>query len=418
MAGPSRFAVISVTLIAVIYQFVLKTLLWDTLGYGRSITAISAFNARCEKIEGLGLEGCEDMWLHEPSGMLYMACSDSKSRTEWLPSLDYLNASARGLTDHMAIIDTRGSGSVGSRLQWLSPENFPGINGDATLNLHGFDVRVDPSSNTLRMLLINHRPPLDHLTNIHFDANSVGANSTIELFETKASSSTMYHVRTYVNKVIDTPNRVAWVDDYAFVFTNDHSKKTGLRRGLDTFIGGGNVGYCNDKGCHIAQDSGFNLPNGLVRGQDGLIYVPSSINGDIQVFSLTPNHHLEKATTIQLPYPIDNLSVDKNGDIFAATFPQTHIFLKSSKAPFEIDPPTSVFRIRKGGNDFGTLNTAGLETGKAILERGNVSYSTEKILEDDGSVLPGSTIAVHDAKTGRIYLGGAVAPYISICETR
>jgi hypothetical protein len=26
------------------------------------------------------------MWLHEPTGALYIACSDSQSRTQWLPA--------------------------------------------------------------------------------------------------------------------------------------------------------------------------------------------------------------------------------------------------------------------------------------------------------------------------------------------
>lgn len=45
-------------------------------------------------------------------------------------------------------------------------------------------------------------------------------------------------------------------------------------------------------------------------------------------------------------------------------------------------------------------------------------WDVETILEDDGSVVGGASIAVHDAKTGRIFTGGAVAPFISICERR
>jgi hypothetical protein len=75
-----------VLLIAVLYQFTLKNLIFTTLGYGRVLKPLTSFGAHCGKVEGLGLEACEDMWLHEPSGMLYMACSNSLSRVEWLPS--------------------------------------------------------------------------------------------------------------------------------------------------------------------------------------------------------------------------------------------------------------------------------------------------------------------------------------------
>jgi arylesterase/paraoxonase len=173
-----------------------------------------------------------------------MACSDSQSRTQWLPafvnlpfsnypatnnnSVGSLNASARGLTDRIAFLDTRGPGRLASRVKWLSVENFSGINGDGTLNLHGFDVRGDRNTDTLRIILINHRPPVDPVTGEALDATMLGANSTIEQFQTKVGSETMRHVRTYVNPLIQTPNRVAWVSDHSFLFTNDHSNKVGF----------------------------------------------------------------------------------------------------------------------------------------------------------------------------------------------
>jgi arylesterase/paraoxonase len=82
----SKLAVFLVVLIAILYQFIFKSLIFDTLGYGRSISAISAFNVKCKKIDQLGLEACEDMWLDDRSGYLYMACSDSETKTQWLPA--------------------------------------------------------------------------------------------------------------------------------------------------------------------------------------------------------------------------------------------------------------------------------------------------------------------------------------------
>lgn len=83
----SKVAIIGVVVLAVIYQFVFKALIFTTLGYGRSLESLDSFSdVRCEKVEELGLEGCEDMWLHQPTGFLYMACSDSDSRTQWLPT--------------------------------------------------------------------------------------------------------------------------------------------------------------------------------------------------------------------------------------------------------------------------------------------------------------------------------------------
>jgi arylesterase / paraoxonase len=107
-------------------------------------------------------------------------------------------------------------------------ENFSGIKGDGTMNLHGFDIRHDKNTDVLHILLINHRPPIDLEHGEPLDATIIGANSTIEHFRTEVDSDSMRHVRTYANALIQTPNRVAWATDDSFVFTNDHSVKVGF----------------------------------------------------------------------------------------------------------------------------------------------------------------------------------------------
>jgi hypothetical protein len=83
----SKVAIVGVVIIAAFYQFFFKPIVFDIFGYGRKVSSIQDFNhLKCEKIDELGLEGCEDMWLHEPTGYLYMACSDSQSRTQWVPA--------------------------------------------------------------------------------------------------------------------------------------------------------------------------------------------------------------------------------------------------------------------------------------------------------------------------------------------
>lgn len=142
--------------------------------------------------------------------------------------IHHFNASGRGLTDGIAVLDTRGPGRLASRLKWLSMPHFSGINGDGTLNLHGLSIRADPHTDVLHILLNNHRPPLDPRTGAPLDAAQVGANSTLEHFETRVGSAQMRHVRTYTDPLIATPNRVAWLSEDAFVFTNSHSGKVGF----------------------------------------------------------------------------------------------------------------------------------------------------------------------------------------------
>lgn len=84
----SKASIVGVALVGILYQFIFKSIVFDVLGVARKVDSIKAYShVRCEKIDKLGLEGCEDMWMHEKTGYLYMACSDTKSRQEWLPAL-------------------------------------------------------------------------------------------------------------------------------------------------------------------------------------------------------------------------------------------------------------------------------------------------------------------------------------------
>lgn len=160
--------------------------------------------------------------------------------------------------------------------------------------------------------------------------------------------------------------------------------------------------------------SGQKFPNGLVGDSNGLIYVPSSMLGGIDVYQPQPNGDLTKIDYINLYYGIDNLSVDSNGDIFAAVFPDPLRFFKSATDPYnpDIRPASAGLRISK--------TSSGYEVSKAI--------------EDGlGEVLPGSTTIVHDAKTGRLFMSGTsdvmylycnqlltvigiFSPFITVCD--
>ena len=131
----------------------------------------------------------------------------------------------------------------------------------------------------------------------------------------------------------------------------------------------------------------FNYPNGLKRGSDGLIYVPSSFLGKIWVLKLEPDKTLTKTTEITShAMPVDNLNLDKNGDLWGAGFPDIQGFVAAARIPYKLDGVSAVWRIRKVGDK---------------------EYVTEKIVEDrSAKVVGGATVAVHDVQTGRIFTGG------------
>lgn len=158
---------------------------------------------------------------------------------------------------------------------------------------------------------------------------------------------------------------------------------------LSPILQTGNVVFCPTKvsaPCKIVS-TGHSYPNGLIYSHfDQKIYVPSSAQGGITVYRSHANGSLELTQEIYLPYAIDNLSEDQNGDIWAAVIPDGLEFFRHAKDPSHRVPPSSVFKlVRTDGGRF----------------------VAEKVLEDrDGALLPGTTTVVHDVSTGRLFLSG------------
>jgi hypothetical protein len=195
------------------------------------------------------------------------------------------------------------------------------------------------------------------------------------------------------------------------------------RKNLDFVIGGGNVAFCNVNGdCHTAVSgdepdeqlsSSINpqplykeyldkalsflpktklkLPNGLTRGFDNLIYVPSSLDGQIRVYALDSDNLLQQIDSIHTGIPLDNLSPDARGDLYVAAFPNILAMIKGLADPRNLDVPSTILRIRK------TVD----------VERKKVDYRVEKVVEDrEGKIISGATTVRHDVKTGKLWIGG------------
>lgn len=175
-------------------------------------------------------------------------------------------------------------------------------------------------------------------------------------------------------------------------------------------MGGGSIGYCDEKSCKIAKDTKLTSPNGIVRGHDGFIYTPSAVNGVVKVLSLDDQQGLTEVGSFKISMPVDNLSVDKHGHMLAAGFPQVYKLFRDAKDPFGVQAPSAIYVLQRKERT-GLAAIAGNE-----WNEGDIMVT--KIMEDDGAVLSGFSIAVHDAETGQVFLGGPLTPFITICETR
>lgn len=153
--------------------------------------------------------------LHQPSGQLFLACSEPERRTLWLPSDLRLNATGAS-QDYIATYDTKTSE--------IRKLKFAGVDDDFGFSSHGMDIvpsALDPSE--LFVYLINHRPPKG------VDARLSGADSVVEIFKHKLGDTKLTHVSTVASPLMIAPNDLVGSDDgNNFYFTNDHGQKLGI----------------------------------------------------------------------------------------------------------------------------------------------------------------------------------------------
>ncbi|KAL0936457.1 serum paraoxonase arylesterase [Colletotrichum truncatum] len=392
-------SVLFAVVIAVGLQLMLKDPIKLAFGLGKTIQPLSDFPYDCRRIEDPRLQACEDMWLSESTRQLFLACSDSLARQRWMPNAHQFNVSGRSTRDAIVALDIDKPKGDAFEYRTLSTPGFTGTAGDGLLQLVGFTGIDAPNGDRVELLVVNNRPPIDPATGEVLDEAHEGANSTIEVFETGPLATGLKHIRTLANANISSPNRIAALSSTSFYFTNNSGdKKRGLGFFLSGFMGHGDVAYCSASGCKRVYTN-LKVPNGLVRGLDGLIYVPSALFGGVKVFRVRPdNNGLVWVADIPVPYGIDNLSVDSKGDLYAAVFPRGAEILQSFEDPFNARPKSAAVRIHKDSEG---------------------AYTWEKIIEDgEGEVLPGTTTVVHDAKTGRLFFSGVVSPFIAVCEPK
>ena len=129
-------------------------------------------------------------------------------------------------------IDEPGTDGLHGLYELELSSNFPG-----DLNLHGFDAKR--VGDNVRFWFINHKPFANQTTGELLDAGTLGANSTVEVFDLASDSTTLSHVKTIASDAIITPNNLAVdAEGIGFVVSNDHSEKApGALRELKTMFG-------------------------------------------------------------------------------------------------------------------------------------------------------------------------------------
>lgn len=146
-----------------------------------------------------------------------------------VPRWGKFNASGRraGGSQLIALdIDSPGADGL-FNMRAIKLTGYEGAWGDDTFDSVGFDAEI-VNAETLRFFLVNHRPPVDD--NNVIEAEHLGMNSTVEVFEMTRGQNEMRHVRTVSSPAVFAANHPAALGGGAFVVSNDHGVKVGWVR--------------------------------------------------------------------------------------------------------------------------------------------------------------------------------------------
>lgn len=270
-------------------------------------------------------------------------------------STDAWDAPNRSVDEHLVVIDTRAEGGFSTRTTKVKLANFPGLFGEGSFTSHGFGVWQDPSdANKIRLFLVNHRPSIDYANGgVYLDNAKVGANSTIEIFETILGSDVAEHVRTYVHPLIRTPNDVEPAGPDSFYVSNDHHVKSGLRKELDMLLPLTDVVYCDEAGCKVALSKAqyANGIGGYTSPQTGARTYYLSQTSSASKLVLTPqeDNTLIVADTLHIPLGSDNVYVSPtSGAAYFVLFPDAiHLTSKHFKEPRKHGSASMVLKVEK-----------------------------------------------------------------------
>lgn len=102
---------------------------------------------------------------------------------------------------------------------------------DGKLHLHAIEAWIDPKDHEkLTFFLNNHAVPAASTSaggnGPVIDPHTVGADSTVEIFETRLGSDTWNHVKTVRHPLLVTPNNLVATGPRSFYASNDHVDKT------------------------------------------------------------------------------------------------------------------------------------------------------------------------------------------------
>ena len=344
-----------ILIVTAIFVVVLGLFILDTLHKAGEFKTIEPhFAGRGQRVEGL--VGAEDITINPSTGVALISCDDRRA-----------NRSGQNKPGAIYSFDLN-----------LDPPQIINLTPALPFEFHPHGISLYlPSDSSARLFAVNHR------ADGHF----------IEVFD--VADSVLYHRESISSTLMHSPNDVVAVGPREFYVTNDHGSISAVGRTLEEYLrlAKSNVMYFDGSQFALAA-SDIRYANGINCSPDGRrIYVAAVTKLGIEVYERElQSGALTRLTFIDCGFGVDNIEVDRHGNLWVAGHPKLLTFVKHGKDASKV-APSQVIKIT------------------AI---GEVDFQITNIFVDDGRWISGSSVAA--VYQNKLLIGSVFEPHILLCE--
>lgn len=185
-----------------------------------------------------------------------------------------------------------------------------------------------------------------------FAVNHTKHGHFVEIFDLEGGR--LIHRESVASPLMHSPNDVFPTGARSFYVTNDHGAGTGLGRVLEEYLqlAGAYVLHFDGREFRKVAE-GLAYANGIAASLDGRkVYVAATVGRGIAVYTRDPvSNALTFETFIAMGTGVDNIEVDKDGNLWVGAHPKLLTFVKYSKDP-EVSSPSQVLKVVPKGKGF------------------------------------------------------------------
>ena len=343
LSKPVRIAIyVAGVVLLLVGGFILRTM----HSAGQFKTLEPHFAGSCTVVPGI--PGAEDITIHPRTGVAYITAADRRS----------VLAGGNGRGGIYAY-DLKADSP---QLRNLTPS------ADEDFHPHGLSLYLGDDGRDV-LYVINH----------------AGGRHTIEVFDLAGDG--LSHRGSLSDPLLVSPNDLVAVCRDRLYVTNDHANPPGFARQLEDYLQRSIstvVYYDGERFVEVA--SGLRYPNGInVSGDGETLYVASTTGGSVFVFQIQPESAaLEQRGEIEIGSGVDNIEVDREGDLWIGAHPKLLSFVQHTGDASRI-APSQVIRVAAPGSDAPLVEEVLLSLGEDLSGSSVAAVQGDRLLV--GSVM-------------------------------